>query len=179
VSLQHGSTHEEGEHYAPSSLERAAAYLTWLCAAAATIIVLLSLALTTDSVVLRYVFNAPVTWTDELYGYLVIGMVMLGAAEALRRGDHINVDLLTSRLGQGARRYFDVWAMLLVIAVGGALIISAIRMVSYSYGFGIYSEGYLEMPMWIPQSVFLLGAVLLVLMAVCRIVTILGSPRRP
>lgn len=179
MSLQHGSTQAEGEHYAPSSVERAAGYLTWLCAAAAAVLVLLSLALTAYSVIRRYVFGMPVTWTDELYGYLVIGMVMLGAAESLRRGDHIAVDLLTARLNQTARRYLDLWAMLLVIAVGVALIVSATRMVSYSYSFGIFSEGYLEMPMWMPQAVFLLGSVLLVLMAVCRIVTILGSSRRP
>jgi TRAP-type C4-dicarboxylate transport system permease small subunit len=179
VSLQHAGAHEEGERYPPSSLERAAAYLTWLFAAVATIVVLLSLALTAYSVVMRYVFDAPVTWTDELSGYLVIVMVMLGAAESLRRGDHINVDLLTSRLGESARRYFDLWAMLVVIAVGVAFIISAAKMVHYSFSFGIFSEGYLEMPMWLPQAVFLLGAVLLVLIAVCRIVTILAASRRP
>ena len=170
---------EEGERYPPSSFERAATYLTWLFAAAAAIVVLFSLALTAYSVVMRYVFDAPITWSDELSGYLVVAMVMMGAAESLRRGDHIAVDLLTSRLSEGVRRYLDIWAMLLVIAVGVALIVSAIRTVRYAYGFGIYSEGYLEMPMWIPQSVFLLGAVLLVLMAVCRIVTILVASRRP
>ena len=175
----HGGTPGKGERYAPSPLERAVGWLTWLCAAAATVLVLLTLVLTGYSVLQRYVFGTPVTWTDELFGYLVVGMVMLGAAEALRRGDHISVDLLTSRLGRGARRWFDLWAMLLVIAVAVTLIIGASRMVRYSYGFGIYSEGYLEMPMWIPQSVFLIGAALLALTAVCRIATIAGRSHRP
>ena len=179
MSLQNGARQEEGEHYPPSSLERVVATLTWLFAAAAAVVVLFSLALTAYSVLLRYVFDAPVTWSDELSGYLVVAMVMLGAAESLRRGDHINVDLLTSRVREGARRYFDLWAMLLVIAIGVAFIISAAKMVHYSYSFGIFSEGYLEMPMWIPQSVFLLGSVLLVLIAVCRIGTILTASRRP
>lgn len=179
MSLQHDARDEEGERYAPSSFERAMAILTRLFAAAAAIIVLFSLAVTAYSVLLRYVFDAPVTWSDELSGYLVVAMVMLGAAESLRRGDHISVDLLTSRVREGVRRYFDLWAMLLVIAVGAAFIISAAKMVHYSYSFGIFSEGYLEMPMWIPQSVFLLGSLLLVLMAVCRIVTILTASRRP
>lgn len=175
MSLQNVNEQEGGERYPPSAFERAAATLTWLCAAAAAVIVLFSLALTAYSVLLRYVFNAPVTWSDELSGYLVVAMVMLGAAESLRRGDHINVDLLTSRLNERARRYFDLWAMLLVIVVGIAFIISAAKMVHYSYSFGIFSEGYLEMPMWLPQSIFLFGSILLVLMAVCRIVTILAS----
>ena len=179
MSALHGTTREEGERYPPSSLERAVGKLTWLCAAAATVLVLLSLALTAYSVVRRYVFGAPVTWTDELFGYLVIAIVMLGAAESLRRGDHINVDLLTSRLARGARRVLDLWAMALVIAVAMALIVSASNMVRYSYGFGIYSEGYLEMPMWLPQSVFLFGSLLLALIAASRIVTILGRSRRP
>lgn len=175
----YGDTQGEGARYAPSRPERAVGRLTCLCAAGATVLVLLSLAVTAYSVLLRYVFGTPVTWTDELSGYLVVGMVMLGAAEALRWGDHISVDLLTSRVGEGARRALDLWAMLPVIAVAVALILGATRMVRYSYGFGIYSEGYLELPMWIPQAVFLFGAGLLALMAACRIVTIVGRSRRP
>lgn len=179
MSALHGRTHEEGERYAPSSLERALGRLTWLCAGGAALLVLLSLVLTAYSVLQRYVFGTPVTWSDELFGYLVIGMVMLGAAESLRRNDHISVDLLTSRVGDSARRWLDLWAMLLVIVVAVALIVGATGMVRYSYGFGVFSEGYLEMPMWIPQSVFLFGAALLALIAVCRIATILGPLRRP
>ena len=48
--------------------------------------------------------NWPLTWGDEMLGYLLVATVMAGAAEALRRGDHIAIDLVTSRLTGRARR---------------------------------------------------------------------------
>jgi len=174
----HGEVDDEGARYPPSSLERAVGQLTWLCAAVAAVLVLVGLAVTAYSIVLRYVFGTPVTWTDELAGYLVVGVVMFGAAEALRRNDHIGVDILTSRVGNTVRRLLDLWAMLLVIIVAVAIVMGATRMVGYSYGFGVYSEGYLEMPMWMPQSVFLVGAALLAVIAVCRIISIVGRSSR-
>jgi TRAP-type C4-dicarboxylate transport system permease small subunit len=103
-------------------------------------------------------------------------MVMLGAAEALRRNDHISVDLLTTRLQGTWALAFKIWWMLCVIAVAAAIIHSGIKSVRFSYDFGIYSEGYLETPMWLPQSVLLVGAGLLLLSALARIATLLLGP---
>ena len=69
------------------------------------------------SVLMRYLFNHPQTWTDELSGYLLVLIVMMGLAEALRRGDHIGVDLLTSRLSEKGRRLIEIWGMLAVIVI--------------------------------------------------------------
>lgn len=150
----------------PLAIESLTGWVTWAAAAVAACLVLVSLAVTCFGVVRRYLLNTPVTWVDELSGFLVVGMVMLGAAEALRRGDHINVDLITARISGAPRRALDIWGMALVGVVAVAMIVSAIHMVAFSYQIGIYSEGYLAMPMWIPQSVFLFGAVLMLVMAV-------------
>ena len=64
-----------------------------LAAAVAAGVVVLMMLVVSYSVVNRYILNTPITWTDELSGYLVVALVMLGAADALRRGDHISVDL--------------------------------------------------------------------------------------
>ena len=157
----------------PSALERGVGYLAVLGAGCAAVLVLVSLAIVGYSVVMRYVLNTPVTWVDELTGFLVVGIVMLGAADALRRGDHISVDLLTTRLHGGARRIAAIWWMIAVLLVSAALIYSGEIMVRFSHEFEMYSEGYLELPMWIPQSVLLAGAVLLALMAVGRIFSLL------
>jgi C4-dicarboxylate transporter, DctQ subunit len=55
------------------------------------------------SVVMRYFMNRPIPWVDELVGYLLVGLVMLAAADALRRGEHIAVDLI-DRAGSGHAR---------------------------------------------------------------------------
>ena len=48
-------------------------------------------------VVLRYVFNASVVWTEEVARYSLVWLVLLGAAGALARGDHMVVDFLVPR----------------------------------------------------------------------------------
>ena len=40
----------------------------------------------------RYVLNTPLKWGDEMVGYLLVTLVLAGAAEAMRRGDHIAID---------------------------------------------------------------------------------------
>jgi TRAP-type C4-dicarboxylate transport system permease small subunit len=49
-------------------------------------------------VLARYVFNVPLSWTEELARYLFIWLVFLGASQAMRRNEHIAVGLLADRL---------------------------------------------------------------------------------
>lgn len=54
-------------------------------------------------VLMRFVFNQPSPWTEELIGRLLIWMVMLGVAAAFRQGALVSVDVLL-RLSRGALR---------------------------------------------------------------------------
>ena len=55
-------------------------------------------------VVFRYVFNNPLTWSEELVVTLFVWMVMLGVPSALRSKMHIRIDVLILRLSISARR---------------------------------------------------------------------------
>ena len=46
----------------------------------------------------RYLLNSPLVWTEELARYLYIWACYLGAAVALRRGNHIVIALVRERL---------------------------------------------------------------------------------
>jgi len=162
-----------GAEQAPSALDRVIGMISWSAAALGAGVVLLMMTVVGYSVVNRYILGTPITWTDELSGYLVVALVMLGAAEALRRGDHISVDLLTGRLGPRGQRLAAVWGNLMVLVVAIALLISGKATLEYTYNFGILSEGYLEVPMWIPQSFVILGAALLGLVAVANLINLL------
>ncbi len=157
--------------------------LGWVSHAAAALGALLVIVMTGVigySVALRYLFNQPQTWTDELVGYLLVVVVMLGAAEALRRGDHIAVDLLTERLGPRGRRRCEAWGLLAVCFVAAVLVAGGWEMVSFSADVGLISDGYLEVPMWIPQAAVPVGSALLLLVALERLARLLlgldGTP---
>ncbi len=162
----------------PGLLERLVTPVARLGLGLAALGVLVVLAVTGYSVFKRYVLGTPVTWTDELSGYLVVAIVMFGAAETLRRGDHISVDLLSTRLKGLARRLATVWGMVAVIMVMLAILVSGITAVRFSHDFGIYSDGYLAVAMWIPQSALVIGAILVMAVAVARLLSILAAMLR-
>ena len=138
-------------------------------AAIGAAVVLLMMSVVAYSVINRYILNSPITWTDELSGYLVVALVMLGAADALRRGDHISVDLITTRFTGQGQRIVKIWSYFTVLVFSSALLISTKETIDYSINFGILSEGYLQVPMWIPQSFLILGGSLIFLVALAKL----------
>lgn len=145
------------------------AWLAWLGGAVSAALIIVILVVTTVAVVFRYVLGNPLQGTDEAAGYLVVAAVMLGAAEALRRDDHINIDILISGLAPRTRIWFDGFGYLAVLGFAVMLLFTGWHTVTFSYGFDSYSTGALEMPLWIPQSTMLAGAVLLGLVAAARL----------
>jgi len=165
---------EDGAQISPSSepslLSRAVGWLAYAASIFSAVLVVLTLAVTGFSVFRRYVLGRPLTWSDELSGFLVVAIVMLGAAEVLRRGEHVSVDVLTERASGRKRTLLDFWSNLSVAIVSAVLFVSAWDAVQFSRMIGVYSDGYLEAPLWIPQSFLLAGAGLLFLMAAARCV---------
>jgi C4-dicarboxylate transporter DctQ subunit len=62
-------------------------------------------ALAIVQVILRYVFDTIIFWSEEAIIYLVIFSTFVGAAITLRYNEHVNVDILGFLLGQRGKRY--------------------------------------------------------------------------
>ena len=153
-------------------LEAVDSVLSRIAAALGALLVIATVVLVTYSVVMRYLLNTPQTWTDELVGYFLVYIVMLGVSEALRHEEHIAVDLITGRLGSRGRLATEIWGMIAVIGVSGAMLISGYGMVEFSHTVGLISDGYVEAPMWIPQLALPIGYGLLILSATNRLLRI-------
>ncbi|MBP2299690.1 TRAP transporter small permease [Azospirillum picis] len=154
-----------------------ASALSRLGGALSVLLIVVVLALTTAGVVARYVAGHPLEGIDEACGYLVVAMVMAGAAEALRTGHHIRIDLLLGAVGPRGRRWLDAWAHLAVLVFAVLLVRTGWHTALFSYEFEAYSSGQLELPLWIPQAALPVGAALLGLVALCQLVrTLAGDP---
>ncbi|MFD2262531.1 TRAP transporter small permease [Lacibacterium aquatile] len=153
-------------------IERIAAAIcrgaVWLAAGA----VLACLVLICWSVGMRYLLHQPIPWVDEAVGYLLVAMVMLGAADALRGGDHLAVDIVTQKLGSRGKRITRIAGLLSVMLVGGFLLVEGLQTVAFNRDFGMRSTGYLSIAMWIPQLLIPAGGLLLTIAAfadLCRL----------
>jgi len=93
----------------------------------------------------RFVFQDPSSFTEELAGFLLIWIGLLGAAYGFRTRAHLGIDLLVSSLGGGWRRAAEASAHLLVLLfalttmVGGGiqLVRLAFRLEQISAAMGV------------------------------------------
>ncbi|MBA3505685.1 MAG: TRAP transporter small permease [Betaproteobacteria bacterium] len=131
----------------------------------AAIALLASLALIVYSVVMRYGLNQPIAWVDELVGYLLVACVMLASADALLHGEHIAVDIVTERLSARGKQWTLRMGLLAVLVSAVLLAVEGWDMVAFARMVGLLSNGYLAVPMWIPQALVPIGASLLGLAA--------------
>jgi len=82
----------------------------------------------------RYLLQAPSSFTEELAGFLLIWIGLLGAAYGFRTRAHLGIDLLVSRLGGGWRRVADVLSHLLVLLFAlTTLVGGGIRLVQLAF----------------------------------------------
>ncbi|BCJ87591.1 TRAP transporter small permease [Effusibacillus dendaii] len=56
------------------------------------------------NVVLRYVFNSGITWSEEMARFLFIWMIFLGGIAAFRDHEHLGVDSLIKKLPRSMKK---------------------------------------------------------------------------
>ncbi len=110
----------------------------------AVVLFALMLGLVLLQILLRYVFNAPLVWTDELAQYLFVWISFMGWTMATRKRIHIGIGVVVDRLpALGRRTLHALWCALqvafaVVLLVVGVRITRAnadIAMVSIDYAF--------------------------------------------
>lgn len=143
--------------------------LVWFGGAISTATIIALFFVTIYAIVMRYLLDSPSLWTDEVTGWALVTLVMLGAAEAYRRGDHIAVDLLSSKAVGFWRTLINYVSDLAVLFFGAVLGISTWEAISFAKAFGSYTNGNVEMQTWILQIPLLIGSFLLGLTAITRI----------
>lgn len=126
-------------------------------------------------IVSRYVFNAPIIWTDELARYALVWMTFLGGAELLlRRDGHIAVGYFRSLLPAALDRKAEIGVMvvsLLIVAMtgyGGILLIEH-NLISVSAALGV--------PMYVVYGVIPAASGLGILILGHRIIRVLAGHR--
>ncbi len=100
--------------------ERADQIIGAVMGVAVAALVIVEIAVLFAGVIARYVFHAPLIWSDELAGVLFLWLSMLGAAVAFQRNEHMRMGALVARLKPDARRFLEVMAIavpLLFLAV--------------------------------------------------------------
>ena len=66
----------------------------------------------------RYLLSSPSSFTDELAGFLLIWVGLLGAAYVAGKNEHLAIDLLMQRSGPKRKRRLQISISILIILFG-------------------------------------------------------------
>ena len=114
-------------------------------------------------VILRYVFSAANSWSEELARYLFIYNVMIGSAIAIRRNSHLQVDTITSHLSPKLQCVFTIVATVLGMVFLVLLMVHSITLCQT--GAKTMSAG-LPISMTLPYASMPIGIVLMLLTSI-------------
>ncbi|PLR75900.1 TRAP transporter small permease [Bacillus sp. V3-13] len=111
-------------------------------------------------VFMRYVANAPVSWTTEIFEFLLVWSIFIGFGMALKDNRHIQVELLFDHLPDGLKKVMATIANLIGAAFSFYLAFSSIELITLSKEQGTKTID-VGIPIWITYLILPIGMTLL------------------
>ncbi len=108
-------------------------------------------------VIVRYIFNSPTVWVQEVSIYLFMWAMLVGAAYTLMMGKHVRIDLLFDRLPRKVQLVLDAVTSVFGVIFCAIVTQQAYKMIMTSFKYGKVSATILRVPMWLIQLPLLLG----------------------
>lgn len=128
-------------------------------------ILLAQAVITSFEIVSRKVFNHSFQGVDEIGGYALAISASIGFGYATITRAHTRIDLVLARLPLAARAVLHQLASLVLLAVSSGFFWFGLRSLRQSIAYGSISTTPLQTPMWIPQSIWVLGLALFVIVS--------------
>ena len=97
------------------ALVRAVDRISHFCGMLAAVLVIVLVVLMLYDVVLRYAFNAPTSWGNDLNAFLMGGSFVLSIAYAMSTDAHVRVDLLYNERTRPRLAYVDLIGLTLIV----------------------------------------------------------------
>jgi TRAP-type mannitol/chloroaromatic compound transport system permease small subunit len=131
---------------------------------------LLLIALVVWEVALRYGFESPTTWGNELITYLFAGYIMLGGGYTLLHRDHVAMDIVYAQLRPRTQAILDVLTAAFVIIYCLVLLQQTWIMTYEALERGQRAGTDWGPPLFPVYAVFPIGAALILLQALSKLV---------
>ncbi len=121
-------------------------------------------------VLTRYILRSPLSIADEMGGYLLVSITFMGLAYTWKEKGHVRVSLLISRLPDKFAHLLRFITLILATVFTIPLIKACYDLISDSLLFESRSGSWLRTPLAYPQTILLIGAILLFLQLVAEII---------
>ena len=122
--------------------------------------VLAIVGLITYDVAMRFFFEQPQLFVDEVASFLELFVIFGGLAYTFRTGGHVRVDLVTARLPGRTRAWIRLGGLVLGLGFLAIVIWTTAQSAVTAYRYGRVSAVMLY-PLWLPMALIPLGLALL------------------
>ncbi len=118
----------------------------------------------------RYVFKSPTIWAHEVAQMIYGAYVILLGAYALRKGVHVNVELVYGKFTPRTRAKVDLFTWLLFFFFCGLILVKGGEMAWESFQFGETDATSFAPPLWPIKMTIPLGALLILLQGLAKFI---------
>ena len=148
--------------------------LNALAAAIAAVLLVLMTSLILIEIGLRF-YSLSTFMTDVLVAHGLAAITFLAMAWALEKGSMIRVSVLTRRMPRRMRPWAEGFALVCSLAAFAVLFYYQWNLLLRDFARGTTTQHMLPIPLWIPESIFLIGLSLLILQFFVRLLRLLTS----
>ena len=125
------------------------------------VVVAFMLVTTCYDVTMRYVFAKPTSWAVELNSIMLVYVGFLCAAELVRKGHHIDMDVVFIRLPAKAQKLIHLFISIVVMIFCAILAWLGGKATYTTFKYAMFTSGALHMPLWIVYIAIPLGSALI------------------
>lgn len=114
---------------------------------------------------------------DDFAGMAMAAASFFGLAHTLRRGSHVRVILLLSKLGPSRRRVLEIVCLAAALATLGFVTWHTGWMIYFAHRYNEFTIGLIPVPKWIPMMTMIIGLAVLTIAYLDDLVQILTGRR--
>jgi TRAP-type C4-dicarboxylate transport system permease small subunit len=122
-------------------------------------------------------FNVRTGAVNDVVAWFCAAASFFAMAHAFKHGDFVRVNLLLEKLPPGPRRVLEITCLTIGTVSVAYLAFWANKFTYDSWAFNEVAQGLLPIPIWIPQSSFALGSLLLLVALVDELIIVLRGGR--
>ena len=112
---------------------------------------------------------------DDIVAWLCAASAFFALGHTFRRGELVRVGLLIDNLPPRLRRPFNLGALGVAVLFVGYMVYAVVKFVFQSWQFDEVAQGLIQIPIWIPQMSFVLGALVLFIAVLDEFVVLAGG----
>jgi TRAP-type C4-dicarboxylate transport system permease small subunit len=128
----------------PDELEKASRVVSALVTTervVATIALVVTLVLILLQVTSRYIFNAPLGWTEQTARFTLVWLTFVSGGFVMARRGHIAVDLMVDRLGLKSKRVVNGFSILTVLIASAIMTLASVQLALATMGLKLPAAG--------------------------------------